>query len=123
MLTKLFLPPHVCMLVLAYLPAPQSVTHDLPSRYLTPLQDRQPVAVLSEQVLQVLSQAKHLVADRYFPVAHPVQVFAAPEQVPQLLSQSAHVDPDMNLPLGHVAQLVVVPEQVAQVLSQAICNS
>ena len=99
----------------AYFPSPQSVMHDELNRYLTPLQDKQPLAVLSEQVVQLLSQARHFPPDRYFPVAHPVQVVAVPEQVSQLLSQGPHVDPDLNLPLGHDVQVVNEPEQVAQV--------
>ena len=83
------LPTHLC-LVLPYLPVPQSVIHAEPIRYLTPLQDRHPLAVLSEQVLQLLSQARHLPADRYFPVGHAVQVVVVPEQAAQVLSQAIY---------------------------------
>ena len=62
--------------------------HDESIRYLNPLQDRQLVAVLSEQVLQVPSQAKHLSVDRYLPVGHAAQVVIVPEQVAQVLSQA-----------------------------------
>ena len=67
---------------------PQSVTQDVPFRYLDPLHDRQFVE-LPEQVAQVLSQDEHVEdAVTYLPVEHAVQVVALPEQVAQLVSQA-----------------------------------